>query len=264
MPDKIFSLFILLMFSCHLNPKLNKDEYHVYYSQNIECGEYVYIIDEEYRTVLKWKDEVFNVQNNNDTIFNKFASRTYIKQYLPYCYSKFDTIEMANSTDEVRSGQIGWLYNLRITEKEWSVSLYYPFDDIKGTYFFNITDSEHKIFMSVISTLISDLENRYYPEKDTIKFANYPASALYVKLIEELEYFEYFGSLNSTPCEFNLINQLVIIIIENHVSSHNKKSNLIEHLNIRAKFNSFMRMDRYTGIFIEDHDSVLFKIHPHY
>jgi len=260
MLKKIFILLIPLLISCRLNLSNNKDVRQHYYSQNVECGENVYVIDGKYQTVLKWRNEVFKTHDDGEVVFNTFANRTYIKQYLPYNYSKFDTIEIANSTDEVRGGQIGWLYNLRITKNQWSVSLYYPFDDIKGTYFFNITDSENKIFFSIISKLVNELDNHYYPEKDTIRFAHHPASALYVKLINELEYFEYFGSLNSAPCEFNLLNQLVIIIIENHVLPHNKKNNLIEHINIREKFNSFMRMDRYTGIFIEDHDSILLKI----
>ncbi len=257
-------LVFILFTACEWRlAKSDSSNYLHYYTEKHECGEHVFVLNDKYKSVLKWHKEHLEVLGDGESIYNTIAKRTYFKQPLYLSKKAFDTIQIANSMTEIRSGQIGWLYNLEIADQNWSVSLYYPYENVKGTYVFEITDSENQLIMSVLDSIISKFHNNeYFPEKDTIKFSDEAASAIYVKVIIGGVHYEYFSSLNSPPCDFSLLNQLVIVIIENHVHHKNMKSNKIEHLNIRNRFNHFMLYDKFTGTYVEDFDDALRQLQP--
>lgn len=255
-------LFVCLIctFFAACEPRLAKSDsnkYLYYYAGKPECGEHVFVISGKYKSVLNWHEEHLKILGDGDSIFNTIANRVYYKEPLKLTKRAFDTIQIANSMTEIRSGQIGWLYNLEICEQDWSVSLYYPFENIKGTYQFEISDSENQLLMSIVDGIVSKFHKYgYFPERDTIKFAVDAASAIYLNTIIDNTNYEYFSSLNSPPCDFSLLNQLVIIIVEEHVNQENKVGNTIKHLNIRDRFNYYKSYDRFTGSYVEDFDSV--------
>jgi hypothetical protein len=244
------------------NPTKNELCFEKYYMN--KKGEYIFVIDNRFLTLDNCDEKYLNFFSSEDSIIFSYTNEVYYKQILYCCDKKFDTIKIANSIGERprRRKTVGCLYNLMINNKNWQVALYHPLDSIKGIYSFDITDSEQRIFNGILNSFLMNAEKKYYPVIDTVKFSRNPAPALYVNILSENCKQEYFGAtvnyIYDSITLFNMLNQITITIIENHFTSHknNKISDTIGFLDIRDRFDYYVRKYKYTGEIIKDYDSM--------
>jgi hypothetical protein len=257
----LVSLFLLLS-SCG-NRHSNTEEAcieKVYV--NAEFGNLAFLIDGKLQAVHKWEEYSFHTFPTDDSIFSAYTNRIYYKQTLYSCGSKYDTIEMANCIDLPRVLRV-FLYNLRIIDTKWEVARYHPCTYVKGTYAFNITASEDRIFKGILNKFPKNAKQNYYPIRDTISKSSILPSAIYLKMQLDRKQTEYFGS--SLPsCDymellFDELFQIADVIIGNHIlpdSYENKISDTIKLLDLRRQFNFYVAKDCCTAFRVVDFDEM--------
>lgn len=191
-----------------------------------EDGYCVFLINNKFYTVQKWDEGTFCVFPTDDSIISFETNHVFYRQELFSCDLKYDLIEMANSIELPRH-RIGFLYNLRIVDARWEVALYYPSTDenLKGTYSFNITESEDKMFKGIVNIFRKNTKEGYYPIQSSVhnKFYQNPAPALYLKIQSKEEQSEYFGAsvptIYDSITSFYMLDQIVNVILQNHILS---------------------------------------------
>ena len=267
---KYYSILILLVLvsSCkNANETCNEKVYLDQYG----FGDYVFLIDGKLRTTSRWiDDDYFSTFPAADSIFAPQETKKYYKQKLSSYNLKYDTIEMAN-VRHVSRGIIGFVYNLRIVDAKWEADIYYsylklqPIDSIisaRGTFSFNITESEDRLFKKIVTSFQESAKQKYYPTQDTIIDHNsLPIPAIYIKTLSVGEESEYFASYDS-PESFNMLFQITDIILGNHILPENKISDTITLLDIRKQFDSYVDKDCCTGYYIDVFDNMIFNPPP--
>ena len=263
------TILLVLTVSCR-NQYSNKDEVCQEKVYQDEDGYCVFFISDRFQTILKWDEEEYCFSfHTDDSIISLKTDRVLYKKTLLSCNLKYDTIDMANAIElpRPRNG-IGFLYNLRITDKKWKVALYYPSkfnDKIKGTYSFYISESEDKVFKRVLSTFLKDAKQEHYPIQDNIhRLYQNSAHALYLKIQSNKEQLEYFGAI--LPAKYDTITslymlaQITTVILGNHIlpdACSSKISDTIKLLDIRNRFNSYVCKESGVGFIVEDFDSMI-------
>ena len=263
-------MFLFLMISCK-NKSYKMEEIYpekVYvYVDEYGFGDYVFFINGKFYTIRVWNEDFFNTFPSDDSIIENQIDRIYYKQTIYSFNIEYDTIEIANSLKEFprNSAKKVFLYNLRIIDIKWEVSLYHPCSDIKGTYSFNITESENNIFKGILNVFQENAKQKYYPIQNQTRFSSQnPADALYLKIQSKREQSEYFGAI-TTPIydsitKFYMLSQIINIIIGNHISpdnNDNKINDTIQLLDIRERFDYYVGRDCCTGYIVKDFDSIV-------
>jgi hypothetical protein len=243
------------MFSCENKPhNINKINHEKVYVD--EDGLCVFFINDRFYSIWGMEEERFTLFPTDDSIILSQTDRVYYKQTLCYSDLQYDTIEIANSIELPRHRK-DFLYNLRILDTKWEVAIYHPCTDIKGVYYFNIMESENKIFKEILNCIQKNAIKKYYPIKNNTFFSSQnPAPALYLKMQSGKEQSEYFGRDDV----FNMLEQITTVILGNHILSDNKEnkiSDTIKLLDIRERFNFYVYKDSCTGFIIKDFDSLI-------
>ena len=262
-------ILLVLAFSCR-NTNETYDE-KVYLDQ-YGFGEYVFLIDGKLHTNKKGKDDdYFRTFPADDSIFAPQETKKYYKQKLSSYNLKYDTIEMASYIPVARS-IIGFLFNLRVVDAKWEADIYYSylslritdslFNSIRGTYSFNITESEDRLFKKIVNSLQESAKQKYYPTQDTIIDHNSVlVPAIYIKTQSDKEQSEYFGALDPTIYDstmlFDMLAQITCIILGNHILPENKISDTITLLDVRKQFDSYVGKDCCTGFYIDVYDNMV-------
>ena len=261
-------ILLFLVSSCRntneaYNEKVYMDEYGF--------GDYVFLIDGKLRTTAKGGDEdYFRTFPAADSIFSPQETKKYYKQKLSSFNLKYDNIEMANYRYVARSF-IGFLYNLRIIDAKWEVDIYYSYlssrmdnnlMSIRGTYSFNITESENRLFKKIVTSFQESAKQKYYPTKDTIMDHNFEyAPAIYIKTQSVGEESEYFGAIDpaiyGSTTLFYMLAQITDIILGNHILPENKISDTITLIDVRKQFDSYVGRDCCTGFYIDVYDNMI-------
>ena len=198
------------------------------------CDQYFFKIDGMYRsywTELSAVDELDGYFITANNISNKKSLK----------------LDVATSVPEQRAYQFAINNNVRINNNLWYIDLYFP-EEYYGTYKFEISDNELEILRVIISLIERNIEGTYFPEKNKVGYL-WPAIALYLKIGSgEIE---YFASLESEPCEFQLLAAFIITVINHHVVPEQKKDNRIKLNDIRKRFDYYVMKDDYTGVILE-------------
>ena len=255
-------MFLFLLFPSCGNRYSNTEEVcieKVYI--NAEFGDFAFLIDDKLYAVHKWEEDSFRTFPTDDSIFSSYSNRFYYKQILYSCGLKYDTIEMANCFEFPRNFRV-FLYNLRIIDTRWEVARYHPCTDAKGTYAFNITASEDRIFKGILNKFPKNAKQNYYPTQNKKK-SSILHSALYLKMQLDGKQTEYFGSLHpdsdSMTLLFDELFQITTIIIGNHIlpdSNENKISDTVKLLDIRHQFDFYIDKDCCTAFRVIDFDEM--------
>lgn len=216
----VVSVFLI---SCNRDHD-NKD---CFYYANPISNRYVFYLDNEFKHLYK-KSEAnnsnFKKTSSEDSIYSVNEDIYYYKKNIHNKKDvEFDTILLAN---DVKSNikNFGTPFNLKIFKRNWNIGIYYPFEGYKGSYEFNITESENALFQSLISYLINNLKPDIYLPKDTINAKQYGINSIYIRVKKDnncnIDYFGYLGDMNI----FDVINQLTIVVIQNHINNRNNKT----------------------------------------
>jgi len=260
---KVFLIFIVFITFCLVscNERNNNIQSINFYFYESSRSEAIFKINNNYYSVRKYPQNEFSFNSNKDTLYNKFSNEYFVKKNLLCNDFIFDTIELANSNGDFCFGKFGNLFNIRIINNTWKVSLYYPFDDYpfdfyKGTFQFEIYDEERLIINSLLSELINNnLNTNYFPTtKSKNIFSSQGIASLYVRTYKNGKYSEWFGAFENR--ELNLLDQFATIINEKYIGRHNKYSEQIMLLDIRKRFNDFWKIDERTGSLVVDFDSI--------
>lgn len=255
---KWFYLIFFLFIACKYNSNSDNKDNNCFYYSNMENNRYCFLLNGQYKTIMEFSQDCFIKYKSDDSIFHSIYNEIYYKKNIEYYNNNFDTIYLANDIPGLSHGK-GIVYNLKTYNKKWEVGIYYPYE-YKGTYSFSISEQEYNLFNSILYLFVENVNKQFYPSRDTIMAKQVGVSVLYLGLSKSGKNKDYFGALISAPSEFNLLNQLVSIIIKNNILIHKKSFNYIGLLDVRARFNSYVSEYKYTGSFIEDIDSVMNKI----
>lgn len=225
---------------------------YYFYETEDRCIEFIFELNGIKQSIFNWKGLPVEMTKIRNEYFESshFPHRKYKEAYFSTRESSFDIVEMANSHVELRYDIMnGWLYNVRIDGKKWTVGLYMK----TGTYKFEVTPEEHRIFNSAIHSLSTNLKDHYFPAGPSQGRIGFPTGSLYLNIEQDENETEYFTTLLSPECELNLLDQLVIMIIENNISPENKINNQIELLDIRQGHDSYVVIDSITGYKVTDY-----------
>lgn len=265
MYKKYYWILLLLLFSCK-NKFCETNEICKEKVYTDEYGYCVFPINDKFYTIKQWDEDFFDIFPTDDSIRSSQTNRIFYKQILNSCNLEYDTIEMANCI-EIPRHNIGFLYNLRIVDTNWEVALYYPSGEkeIKGTYSFNITRPENKIFKGVLNKFKNNAKENYYPiQNNSLFFQGNPAPAIYLKIQSKQEQTEYFGPITPISCDsvanFDMLSQITTIILRDHIlydSKDNKISDTIMLLDIRKRFDFYVSKDCCTGFVVKDFDNLI-------
>lgn len=255
----IFLYLLVIFHSCQYKNPQNSNVSSQYY-QNPNDNLCFFILDNRFTSIKHWDSCQFVTYYSGDSIKCSQDNKIFFRQNVEMHPLYVDTITIANSWNELYDKHSCWLFNIKIWGRIWNVSLYYPFDNTKGTYRFEISDEEQSLFNGILSKLLNSKVD-LYPAQDTSKTSIHgPIPATYVSIKKNNKIREIFGSIENA--QISALTQIVIVLNQKYISHETKKNDTISFNDVRSRFNDFSERDRHTGSYIEDFDSVMKKIAP--
>lgn len=242
----------LLVLSCS-GKDYDKTVFTVWESEDETwCGNYLFGINDSLYVHRNYSPNQFELTPKSDYGYELISDLSFQPINISADFVSVNSLRLASYSGEVRWPMIGELYNLEIKNSIWNVDLYWEASDIKGSYRFEVNNDEKRLTLLLLQELNQNLDRSYFPATEDQASPTIYASALYVALDDQ----EYFGTTYVDPCEFMMIHQWVVQIIEKYLSPEYKVSNDLIHLDIRERFNEFVEKDDITGFFLFDYDEV--------
>lgn len=220
-------------------------------SPNNSC---IFFVDGDYVSLRACSPYIFLTNYAGDTVSIDCNGMTFLKRSIPYPTAVLDSFHVANSLKEIKSHQATWVFNAKIVGRKWTVSLYFPYDDIEGTYQFNITKDEDLMLRSLIQ-LLNSKQERIFPAIDTSRLEfDGPSDACYFCTFHSGEIKETFGTYEYP--EISYLSQYMMMLNQKYITPMVKISLRIELVDVRERYNHYRSQNRNTGALVLDFDSI--------
>ena len=234
------------MISC-TNMEKDKSEY-IFVSREGDINHAIcYIMDGKIKSAYSNSDTCFVHISTQNIVYNS----CYDKKYYPIKCTENDmnpdTIYMANSLFGLLHSH-SVIFNAKIIGKFWQVGVYYPYD-IKGTYKFNVTNSEINLFNCSVNRFV----NKTPIFQDTNYFSR-SESVLLIDILSNKRMKSYVRQIDEETWTTYLLNNLAMIIIKNHIQNSNKISDDVLFSEYRKKIKNDVIKEEY-----KPHDTILIK-----